>query len=142
MSKYKVGDKIRIKSLEEFKKCVYINPEGEMNRWAGTVMTILRVSGGGGCEYVMSEDQETREQGPHHWWWHNDMIEGLYVESIQKDTNRTRFLAMTNKQLVEVLNCSCCIYYQKKSCPEKFNKPTCEKGTIAWLEEEIEDAKV
>jgi len=140
MLKYKKDDKVIIKPIEKLKKCSFINSEGEMDRWAGTVMTILKIDDDGG--YVMIEDQGTRESGAHHWWWYDDMIEGLWIEPIKKSTNKTRLLAMTNKQLVEILNCSYCIHYQKKSCPEKFNKATCEKGTIAWLEEEVKDGKV
>ena len=68
MSKYKIGDKVRIVS-----KPVEGNWTSSMDKWCGKVMTIKRTSGvfeSFGISYRMEEDGGF-------WTWHDHMIEGL-----------------------------------------------------------------
>ena len=70
--KYKVGDRVRIKPLEEFLLCSGRNKKGLMDKYAGTVMTIGAVYDD---YYKMVEDQgEGFNDG---WTWFDHFIEGL-----------------------------------------------------------------
>lgn len=90
MMKYKVGDAVKIKDLDEFKKCANINSAGEMDHWAGKIMTIRKVYTNG---YKMNEDakEPTRING---WSWDDTMIECLVdpgIKNINQD-DLMRFL--------------------------------------------------
>lgn len=76
MSKYNVGDKVRIVS----KRGVGWNYDGGMDKYCDTVMTI-RKTNAYGCEglYLMEEDKH--ENGNHGWLWSNNDIVGLVTNS-------------------------------------------------------------
>ena len=75
MSKYKIGDKVRI--VKE-KRGRYWNYEGKMDKWLGKTMTVLDFHEEGG--YIMKGDSRecptnfTKNRG---WIWYDHMIEGL-----------------------------------------------------------------
>ena len=70
MSRYKVGDKVRI--VSEWGKGCRQSSKGEMNKWLGKTMTIRKVTSQG---YLMKEDQTERfDQG---WIWNEACIAGL-----------------------------------------------------------------
>lgn len=72
MLKYKVGDKVRI--VSERTKDVPWNSSGLMDKYLGTVMTIVEARRD---SYYMLEDRGD----PHgHWTWCDEMIEGLFIE--------------------------------------------------------------
>lgn len=73
--KYKVGDRVRIKPLEEFQLLLTRNLEGNMDKYAGTIMTIQAVNLG---HYKMIEDQvDIKKRGG--WFWFEEMIDKLYL---------------------------------------------------------------
>ena len=95
--KYKVGDKVRIKTWKEMEKEFTVNPEGEilfggasfvhdMKKYCGKIMTIARIERSGDYSgYHMKEDKK-------YWWWTDKMIKGLvtkratfYCERVVKD---------------------------------------------------------
>ena len=73
--KYKVGDKVKIrKDLRNVFDCT-----PNMNKWAGQVMTIIKVEQRLGS-YTMKEDHgegPLREDGNRHWYWDDEMISGI-----------------------------------------------------------------
>lgn len=77
MSKYMVGDRVRIVPLDKLKKCRDVNHEGLMNHWAGEIMTIRECRGKG---YRMIEDREEWCGG---WYWSDEMIAGLALPEIK-----------------------------------------------------------
>lgn len=74
--KYKVGDRVRIVDIEEFKNTKCRNAEGLMDEWAGKIMTIREVLK---PYYYMYEDR-AQHIGPG-WCWYEDMIAGPAEES-------------------------------------------------------------
>lgn len=66
--KYKVGDKVRIVS----ERTDRMEPEGEMDKYLGTVMTITDVRS---SRYLMEDDSGI-------WRWDDDMIEGLVTDEM------------------------------------------------------------
>jgi hypothetical protein len=74
MSKYKVGDKVRIVSA--WGEGSIHNTQGKMDHWLGKTMTICRVAEGN--YYRMQEDW--KENSGCGWAWNDAMIAGL-VES-------------------------------------------------------------
>lgn len=90
MSKYKVGDRVRIVSWRT--ECM--NQSGTMDKYLGTVMTVAKVEDYGG--YNMEEDSD--ENSGLGWFWNDEMIESLaddttpHPESRIKDSGqRTQF---------------------------------------------------
>lgn len=77
MSKYMVGDRVRIVSLDKLKKCRDVNHEGRMNHWAGEIMTIRECRS---KDYRMIEDIKEWHGG---WYWSDAMIEGLAEPEIK-----------------------------------------------------------
>ena len=73
MSKYKVGDKVRITTDKSRSDCW--NDIGEMDKWLGEVMTIRCV---GLDTYSMEEDR--MEHFGDGWFWYEEMIDGLADE--------------------------------------------------------------
>lgn len=74
--KYKVGDKVKIRK----DLCNAINSVPNMNKWAGQVMTIIKVEQSLGS-YTMKEDHgegPLRGNGNQHWYWDDEMISGIY----------------------------------------------------------------
>lgn len=71
--KYKVGDKVRIKSLEVLKNHPKINPEGYMNKYFGQIAEIINIKAEG--IYNLDIDQEDRHGMG--WFWHEDMLEDV-----------------------------------------------------------------
>lgn len=72
--KYKVGDKVLIKSYEDIHNNPKSDRSGKMARdWGGKVMTIKFV---GTDSYRMEEDYDyPANRGG--WFWYEDMIDGL-----------------------------------------------------------------
>lgn len=70
MSKYKVGDKVRI--VSEWNEGCWQNKEGEMDKWLGKVMTIRKVNDD---HYLMEEDNMDRDGMG--WCWLDACIAGL-----------------------------------------------------------------
>lgn len=85
---YKVGDKVRIKPIEEFRLCSGINSNGRMDKYAGTIMTIKEVYGDG---YKMFEDQGDGYEGAG-WMWYEHLIQGL-----DASTNRLQLIRLLMK---------------------------------------------
>lgn len=71
MSKYKVGDKVRI--VSEWGKGCRQNGKGEMDKWLGKTMTIRKVTPHG---YYLMEEDKTERDGIG-WCWFDDCIVGL-----------------------------------------------------------------
>ncbi|MCB6992412.1 DUF5664 domain-containing protein [bacterium 210820-DFI.6.37] len=101
--KYKVGDRVKIKDIDEFVKCFGINQGGLMNHHAGTVMTVREVATG----YFMEED--TGENYGDGWVWGDDMIEGLAEETeatvkdsgVKDSGNRRTFASGAERDIQE-----------------------------------------
>ena len=74
MSKYKIGDKVRI--VSEWGDGCYQNPDGYMDKWLGKIMTIRDVTKNcGKLAYKMEEDrEENRGLG---WCWNEKCIAGI-----------------------------------------------------------------
>lgn len=72
MSKYKVGDRVRI---VDHRVCG-MNPDGDMDKWFDKVMTIKTVFGE--SDYKMVEDYG--EHCGDGWYWTDEMIAGLEHE--------------------------------------------------------------
>lgn len=70
MSKYKVGDKVRI--VSELGKGCRQNRDGEMDKWLGKTMTIRKVTPH--HYYLMEEDKNDVTNG---WVWNEACIAGL-----------------------------------------------------------------
>ncbi|MEY8281133.1 hypothetical protein AAK917_07700 [Oscillospiraceae bacterium 52-8] len=68
---YKVGDRVRIVNH----RTGHMNPDGEMDKWLGKVMTIRRVDEHLLNPYKMEEDRD--ERGGDGWFWGGEMIAGL-----------------------------------------------------------------
>lgn len=71
MSKYKVGDKVRI--VSEWGEGCYQNKAGEMDKWLGKTMTIREVTPNN--YYLMEEDNAERSGTG--WAWNDACIVGL-----------------------------------------------------------------
>ena len=71
MSKYKVGDKVRI--VSEWGKGCRQNGKGEMDKWLGKTMTIRKVTPHG---YYLMEEDKTERDGIG-WCWFEACIAGL-----------------------------------------------------------------
>ena len=71
MSKYKVGDKVRI--VSEWGKGCRQNGKGKMDKWLGKTMTIRKVTPHG--YYLMEEDKAERDGIG--WCWFDACIAGL-----------------------------------------------------------------
>ena len=71
MSKYKVGDKVRI--VSEWGKGFRQNSKGEMDKWLGKTMTIRKVTPHG---YYLMEEDKTERDGMG-WCWFDACIAGL-----------------------------------------------------------------
>jgi hypothetical protein len=80
MSKYKVGDKVRIVPLEKLVKFDWVNDAGEMNKWAGKTMTIRSLDE---PYYQMEEDKH--EDGG--WFWWSEAFEERSENVIPYETN-------------------------------------------------------
>ena len=74
MSKYKIGDKVRI--VSEWGDGCYQNPDGYMDKWLGKIMTIRDVTKNcGKLAYNMKEDRE--ENRGFGWCWNEKCIAGI-----------------------------------------------------------------
>lgn len=71
MSKYKVGDKVRI--VSEWGKGCRQNSKGEMDKWLGKTMTIRKVTP---HDYYLMEEDKTERDGIG-WCWFDACIAGL-----------------------------------------------------------------
>lgn len=66
--KYKVGDKVRIKPLEEFIQVEGINRDGFMNKYCGELATISKITDIEKFPYKINIDNGR-------WCWNDDMFE-------------------------------------------------------------------
>jgi len=81
--KYKVGDRVKIKTWKEMKKEYGVDSDGtiylsgcfvpDMEKYCGKIMTISRVEQIGYYEYYMKEDGG-------YWHWNDKMIKGLITK--------------------------------------------------------------
>lgn len=102
--RYKVGDRVKIKDIDEFVKCFGVNHNG-MDHHAGTVMTVRELTGNG--VYFMEED--TSENSSDGWAWNDDMIEGLAEETkttvkdsgVKDSGNRRTFASGAERDIQE-----------------------------------------
>ena len=67
MSKFKVGDVVRVKSLDECSKSYCWS--SCMNHWCDKLMTIKKIDGD---SYKMEEDYDDNEGG---WFWKEDVLD-------------------------------------------------------------------
>lgn len=69
IKRYEIGDKVKIKELEEFKNSQFRNPNGKMDNLAGQIMTVATTYPNSNYSdaYLMQEDDGL-------WFWYNDMI--------------------------------------------------------------------
>lgn len=78
ITKYKVGDRVRILPPEELIKHPDIDASGRMARnWGGKVMTVRLTNQWGRLPYKMIEDMNEGSGG---WHWSDSMIAGLEKE--------------------------------------------------------------
>ena len=88
MAKYKVGDKVRIKKVEECEHSFAWNHDGKMDHWCGQIMTIRSIYNE--ISYEMEEDINENDGG---WSWSESWIEP--VTSFAKDDLRTGMTVKT-----------------------------------------------
>lgn len=72
MAKYKIGDKVRIKKVEECDGSLTWNHNGEMDHWCGQIMTIREIDPDG--DYRMEEDINENNGG---WFWKEEWLEPI-----------------------------------------------------------------
>ena len=72
--KYKVGDKVRVRTdLVEYGTYGGVTYVEEMGKWAGDVVTISRINKNG--HYEIAEDKE--DEGFDRWTWSDEMFEDV-----------------------------------------------------------------
>lgn len=79
MSKYKVGEKVKIVS----ERTRLMNPDGKMDKYLGTTMTIKEVDGNRVNPYKMEEDEDVNIFHNSRWNWGDEMIEGLVTPKVE-----------------------------------------------------------
>lgn len=110
MTKYKIGDKVRIVS-----KRTADHWNSKMDKWLGRVMTIRKdeadIVTGEHFGYKMEEDLS---EGLYGWYWWDDMIAGLanpdrssLIVEIQFDGNTTRATLIKNGREVKSAEARC-----------------------------------
>lgn len=72
MAKYNVGDKVRIKKVEECGRPFGWNHNGKMDHWCGQIMTIRSIYNE--ISYEMVEDINENDGG---WAWCEDVLEPI-----------------------------------------------------------------
>lgn len=77
--KYEVGDKVKI--IDKWVDGCHENPEGEMDKWLGKIMTIREVN----SDTYKTEEDKTEHLGSG-WYWNNKCIEGKVVEDVPEKT--------------------------------------------------------
>lgn len=92
--KYQVGDKVKI--VDKFTPDCHPNPEGYMNKYLGTVMTIEKVFPGW---YKMKDDKGDVRQ----WSWYPDSIEGKVVEESEPKKVEEPVEPFPNGTLVKII---------------------------------------
>ena len=88
MVKYKVGDKVRIKKVEECEHPFAWNHGGKMDHWCGQIMTIRSIYNE--ISYEMEEDINENDGG---WLWSEDWVEPITY--FTKDDLRTGMTVTT-----------------------------------------------
>ena len=104
--KYKVGDRVRIKTelADRTSSGIYLN--SKMRKWEGKVMTIESV---GGSTYRMLEDVGELRPGEG-WHWGDDWIEGLadnFKIVITTEGNTVLARLYEGKKVLEVTKATC-----------------------------------
>lgn len=87
MSKYKVGDKVRIVGYRTF----HMNSFGEMDKWLGKVMTVRGIERGLHGYWMVEDCGENKGRG---WLWVDSMIAGLAEPEREPCTVELRFDGM------------------------------------------------
>ena len=107
MSKYKVGDKVRI--VSEWNEKTNESVFGSMDKWLGKVMTIRKVwTDYGKAVYKMEEDKNDVTDG---WLWNEACIVGLANEKkivITTDGKTTTAKMYDGKSCIKVSEARCC----------------------------------
>lgn len=107
MSKYKVGDKVRI--VSEWNEKTMEAAFGSMDKWLGKVMTIREVwTDYGRAVYKMEEDKNDVTNG---WVWNEACIAGLANEKkivITTDGKTTTAKMYDGKSCIKVSEARCC----------------------------------
>lgn len=78
MTKYKVGDKVRIVG----EQVTGMNLSGKMDKYLGSIMTIKSCDGAL-KPYKMEEDQDFKDIDFNGWCWDDNMIERLVTEEVE-----------------------------------------------------------
>ena len=85
-SKYKIGDVVKIVDIDQFVNCRFRNRAGEMDHWAGKIMTIRECVGKD--TYYMEEDvRDYTYNSKPGWIWDETMIECLAMDIININSN-------------------------------------------------------
>lgn len=71
--KYKVGDKVRIRSLEVLKNHPKANSEGLMNKYCGNIAEVVDIA----REGVYKLDIDRKDFCGSGWFWSEDMLEDV-----------------------------------------------------------------
>ena len=70
MSKFKVGDKVKLKYFTETQRPIHWDNEGRMDIWMNQEVTIQEVIG---FRYYIKEDSE--------WYWIKSDFKSVYIET-------------------------------------------------------------
>lgn len=92
--KYKVGDKVKIKSVEECRTWFGWNSIGEMDHWCGKTMTIRSICKDG--DYKMLED--SNENSNSGWFWEEGWLEPITY--FTKDDLKTGMIVKTRSDKI------------------------------------------
>ena len=101
--KYKVGDKVRI--VSKWGKGCFQNPNGEMDKWLGKIMTVRYV---GIKLYKMVEDIKDNEWSG--WDWSENCIAGLACENkivITSDGEKMLARLYDGKKVIKTATAKC-----------------------------------
>jgi hypothetical protein len=110
MSKYKVGDKVRI--VSEWGKGCRQNSDGKMDKWLGKTMTIRKITA---YDYYLMEEDKTERDGIG-WCWFDACIAGLankFNDNTKKivittDGKTTTAKMYDGKSCIKVSEARCC----------------------------------
>lgn len=77
--KYKIGDKVRIASLEVLNRNPETNPEGYMNKYCGQIAEVIWITEDGNYKLDIDKEDNLGEG----WFWDDSMLEDV----CNKETN-------------------------------------------------------
>lgn len=123
MSLYHEGDRVRIVSAKGSGR--HWNPEGGMDHWLGSVMTIRKVVEG--CKYKMVEDRN--EWGGDGWVWHDFMIVGLAEDLPTSFTKKD----LQNGDVVQMRNgYKYIVLFEAGTHKSNMLKRVCSESECGW----------